>query len=90
VILGFFRGVGVAQSPVISSCGTFTRAEGMDYDSIDDGRRQDSRFVPPNDMTFIFIYILAVSGMIMRMMFNLTMSFCSLRMMGCVVGRDMG
>ena len=41
-------------------------------------------------MAFIFIYILAVSGMIMRMMFNMPMSFGSLRMMGCVVGRDMG
>lgn len=52
--------------------------------------RKDIRLESPNHMPFIFILILTMSGMIVRMMFNLTMSFSSLRMMRGIMGWDMG
>ena len=50
----------------------------------------DSRFETPNDMPFVFVLILSMSGMIMRVMFNMTLSLCSSGMMGSIMCWDVG
>jgi hypothetical protein len=50
----------------------------------------DSRLETPNNMPFVLVLILPMSGMIMWMMFDMTVALRSLSMMGSIMGWDMG
>ena len=54
------------------------------------GHGCDIRLEPPNYMSLILILILSMSGMIMWMMFHMTMAFSSSRVMCSIMRWDMG
>jgi len=89
MFLGFFRGVWVAQSSTIRLSHSY-RNTGNSREGEDMTISEDSRLETPNNMTLILVLILSMSGMIMWVMFHMTMALCSCSVMGSIMRWDMG